>query len=565
MTPAESADVIPFRLTCLGPPELAGPDGDQIQLRTRKHLALLIFLAIEPFGRQRRDWLASLLWPATNINEARHSLATALSVLRQTLGVESVTTSQDTLQLTPGYVVTDVAALLARDEFELESIAAAVFLDGFEIPDAPDFSHWIDTQRTRLQPHLHVHFDWRIEQCRRTGNMRAMSACAEELLRIDPLSEVAMRAAIEVRAMVNDRTGALRMYEDWKERFRQELGGVPSREIEQLADRLRRRASAGGSSIRLAPVPTEQWQERCFVGRGAEFQTCYDRWIEARNGAPGHVLLIGESGIGKSTIAGRVATAAALEGASVARVQCHELERELPFGVACHLITRLVDLPGAGATPPMQLAELARLVAVVRQRWPGLPEPPEYRGEEARLQFTEALLGLVGAVADEHPLVIVLDDVHLSDITSLAVLHLMLRRLEAVPVVAMLTMPGSGEGIPDQAWRFARPDSMLPMSMLPVSPLPEAHQLELLDELLRGRDDPGPTVRRALMAGSRGNPMVLELLVGDWLRHGHQSMALSGGSMSDRLGGVTGPDLRGLIAQALGSLDPEARAVADLG
>src|SRR5690606_15549699 len=142
----------------------------------------------------------------------------------------------------------------------------------------------------------------------------------EQLRRIDPLSEAAMRAVLEVRAMVNDRIGALREYEVWRERLSDELGAVPSRELEELADRLRRRKSGNKtSSTTWAPVPTEQWQERCCVGRTEEFQACYDRWLAARSGAPGSVLLIGESGIGKSTLAGRVATVAALEGGSVAR------------------------------------------------------------------------------------------------------------------------------------------------------------------------------------------------------------------------------------------------------
>ena len=70
--------MLPFQLTVLGPPELRGPDGDPVRFRTRKHLALLIYLAVEPPVAHRRDRLAAFFWPDADLDEARHSLATAL-------------------------------------------------------------------------------------------------------------------------------------------------------------------------------------------------------------------------------------------------------------------------------------------------------------------------------------------------------------------------------------------------------------------------------------------------------------------------------------------------------
>ncbi|MCA9723624.1 MAG: trifolitoxin synthesis, TfuA, partial [Gemmatimonadetes bacterium] len=74
--------MLPWRLFCLGHPVVVGPDGEPVRLRTRKHLALLIYLAIEPPVSHRRDRLAALLWPRATTEEGRHSLATALSMLR---------------------------------------------------------------------------------------------------------------------------------------------------------------------------------------------------------------------------------------------------------------------------------------------------------------------------------------------------------------------------------------------------------------------------------------------------------------------------------------------------
>lgn len=564
-TPRRCRIVLPYRLTCLGTPQLVGPDGDPVRFRTRKHLALLVYLAMEPAVVHRRDRLAALLWPQAELDEARHSLATALSVLRGRLGAAAIDGTRDTVRLVPGHVVTDVTAILADDVLELDAIGSAGFLDEFEIPDALDWAHWVDRERARLLPVIHRHLVRRIEHCRQTGNARAMELLAERLARLDALSEDAARAALEARALAGDRISGLRAYDAWRVRLAEELGAVPSREVDRMADRLRRHALERPRATVLAPVPTEQWRERLFVGRGAEFQACYRIWGEVVRGRARHVLLLGEDGIGKTTLAGRVATALALEGAVVARVQCHELERELPFGVMGTLVGQLLDLPGAATTAPEQLTELGRLVPKVRQRWPGLPAPSGVTGESARIQFTEAVLALLAALVAEHPVVVVCDDLHLADAASLAVLHLILRRVDESPLMAVLTMTPPTADTASESARFAEHADAIRVAVQPIGALPEVHAAELLEQLLAGAADPGPTVRRALLAGARGNPMVLELLAGDWRRRGEESLALAAGAMTRPGIAPSSAAFHSLVAGMLHALDRETRSVADLG
>lgn len=557
--------MLPFRLSCLGSPELRGPDGDPYRFRTRKHLALLVYLAMHPGQPVRRDRLATLLWSGASMEEARHSLATALSMLRGKLGSDAIEAIRDTVRLVPGRVVTDLPALEADELDDPELGPLGVFLDEFEVPTAPDFERWRDGVRARLLPQLCRCLGRRIERCRRTGDTRRMEALAHQLHRIDGLAEEGARALMEARALAGDRIGALRIFDQWRLALADELGAVPSAHVVQLADRLRRRGLDRPAAAPLAPVPTEHWKERAFVGRGPEYATCYATWQRVRGGDPAHVLVRGESGLGKTTLVERVATSVALEGASVARVRCHELERELPFGVIGSVVTQLLDLPGAGATAPEHLAELGRLVAKVRQRWPALPAPLPVVGEGARIQFSEAVLALLESLAEEQPLALVVDDIHLADATSLAVLHLLLRRLESVPVMILLTSAVAVADEAPSARRFADNAEALHLTPIALGPLPVVHATALLDALTARDAPPGPTVRRALLAGARGNPMVLELLAADWQRRGDASLALSLGAMTAGTAGPPKEALRRVVHDTLALLDPEARAVVELG
>jgi DNA-binding SARP family transcriptional activator/tetratricopeptide (TPR) repeat protein len=556
--------MLPYHLQTLGTATLVGPDGDVVRLRTRKHFALLIYLACEPPRPIRRDRLAHLLWSTAETDEARHSLATALSILKGRLGPDAFDNQRDTVRLLPGRITTDLAALERAEPDDPELARIGPFLHDFEVPDAPEFALWCDARRAQLLPRLHSFLGARIERARRTGDARQMAALADQLHAVDELSEEGIRAVLESRALAGDRIGALREYERWRARLADELGAVPSPNLDRLADRLRRRGLVP-STTPLAPLPTEQWKERIFIGRAAEYAVGYSVWEQVRRGETRHLLVRGTHGVGKTTLTDRLLTTAAIEGAAVVRVACFALERELPYGVIGALVTKLLDLPGSGTVAPEQLSELGMIVPKVRQRWPSLPPAPNARGEDARIRFTEAVMALLETLAVEHPVAIVIDDLHLADVASLTVLHLILRRLEGVPVMFVLTSSSIPNDEDETARKFSGHPEALQMELLPLGELRDGEMEALLDALLFGGDDPGATARQAMLRAARGNPMVLDLLVQDWHRCGTASLALSLGAMTVSANGPREGTWRALVDAILTHLEPESRAVAHLG
>ena len=430
----------PFHLTVLGPPELRGPNGDPIRLRTRKHLALLVYLTVEQPIHHRRDRLASLFWPKVGIEEARHSLATGLSLLRSKLGTDAFEAGRDTVRLLPGRVSTNLHSIEGGDAANSWSQRIGTFMENFELGALPDFCLWCDLQRAKAIPRLQSLLEARIDASRCRGDLQGMEELADQLHRIDHLNEAAAMATCEARAMAGDRLGALRLFENWQKALADELGARPTRDFERLAACLRRDGLPASRPARSLPDSNRSLVTHPFVGRSDEISACYRVWGHALASRSSHLLIHGDTGIGKSALADRVSSAIALEGGQCVSVHCYSAERHLTYGTVAALIGALVSLPGARATSPEQLTvlacvapEAARMLLVATE---GLTRhsllPP--------LHIADALIALIMSVASEHPLVVVIDDVHLSDPPSLSMLHLLMRRLADTPVMFLMTL-----------------------------------------------------------------------------------------------------------------------------
>lgn len=146
----------PFEVTVHGEP--AGPLYDKLQ-------GLLAYLSQEPARAHARDHLARMFWAQLSPQAARANLRQALFNLKRALGRHMpIQADREVVRWLPGKVhqvdgldVLD-PGLLAADLARLEQVVAlfrGAFLDGLDLPDAPDFMVWRDHWRsTLLQRHL---------------------------------------------------------------------------------------------------------------------------------------------------------------------------------------------------------------------------------------------------------------------------------------------------------------------------------------------------------------------------------------------------------------------------
>jgi class 3 adenylate cyclase/ABC-type transport system involved in cytochrome c biogenesis ATPase subunit len=188
-----------------------------------------------------------------------------------------------------------------------------------------------------------------------------------------------------------------------------------------------------------------------LVGRAAESALLRDRLREAWAGAGQIVLLSGEAGIGKSRLAAQLAAEIASEPHTRLRYQCSPYHRDSvlhPFVVQLGRAARLAPDDPANTQldkleailAPARIAETAPLFASLLSIPIGDRYPPLALSAAQQRRLTlAALLDQLEALARQRPVLILFEDVHWADATSLEVLDLMVERVRALPVLALFT------------------------------------------------------------------------------------------------------------------------------
>ena len=219
-----------------------------------------------------------------------------------------------------------------------------------------------------------------------------------------------------------------------------------------------------------------------LYGRAPEQQVIDRLLAAAMDGRSGTLIISGDAGVGKSALLEYAAREAAGSGFRVLRAAGVETEAELSFA-GLHMLLRPV-LDRIGDLPGPQAAALHRAFGI-------------HAGSGADDRFLTGLaaLSLLSDLAEERPVLCVIDDAHWLDAASAQALLFAGRRLDADRVVMI-----SAARDPARSLRVAGPPE------LRLDVLDAAAAAQLLEESAPGL----PVIVRAkILAQAAGNPLAL--------------------------------------------------------
>src|SRR5579871_3079794 len=254
---------------------------------------------------------------------------------------------------------------------------------------------------------------------------------------------------------------------------------------------------------------------------------------QARSGQGQVLLLCGEAGIGKSRIVAQLETEARAAGFLSLQGHCFPTDRSCPYAP-------LLDLLHA-CFAPLAPAEIVSLVGpFARILAPLLPErvcmlfdptslpllPSLDRDQEQRRLFA-ALADFLTQQAMPRPLLLIVEDLHWSDESSLEFLHYLARRTSKHQLLLLLTYR-SDEVSPDLLHLLAHLDRERLAREYPLARLSRAEVEAMLHAIFAEQPVVGGELLEMLSTLTDGNPFFVEEVLKSMLTSGRIAITDSG-------------------------------------
>ena len=542
-----------IRIRCFGGISVEGTDGRVVQFRSRKHVALLSFLAANRDRVHGRDELVRLLWDSP-LSSARHSLSQALYDLKRRLGEFSTQRFGDGLRLASEieFEGRQFEAAVERDDLRRAvDLYRGDFAAAYDRVGTEAFESWIDDERRRYRILAQAALHRYVERCDGQGDWGQMCVAALRLVGINPMSEKAHRSLMRALWLHGDQALALRHFGEIEDQLSSDLPGGISPETQELVQRIRSSAPPAPAAINRAEPP--------IVGREQEFARLRELVDSARRSEGVLAVVRGEAGIGKTRLSAELARCVAVEGMRVLKSRCYAAEENVAYGPVLDALREFSDLicSKEGADGPLypHIRQLLRCE-------PSLDENVDLEADLAgeRRRLYEEIVGLISTLCDDATTVWIFDDVHWIDGSSASLLSYLIRRLADRRFLLLVTVRDPSE--PSEACRKLLRDRSTDQqaTTLSLGPL----SLEAVRMLIESLEVTAATDLPERIHGlSGGNPfLALELLRDAGPLTTPEAEDLAGEALqSDRVRSLLQTRLQGLAPSSIRLLE----AIAVLG
>jgi DNA-binding SARP family transcriptional activator/tetratricopeptide (TPR) repeat protein len=254
-----------------------------------------------------------------------------------------------------------------------------------------------------------------------------------------------------------------------------------------------------------------------FVGREGDLELLLDRW-ESAKAFPGRFELIeGEAGIGKSRLARAFQERISGESHQWLNFQCSPFHANSPLYPLSRHIELIAGL-SAGDTPEQKLGKLESTLAEMESRSQdavlylaallSIPVDDRYgpvrlNPAQLRRRILATLLTHVENLALRNPVVMMFEDAHWADASTLEFLSLLVERIRQLPVLVLVTYrPGL-----DVPW-----SSLDHVGTLSLKRLDDKYVRSIIREASRDRHLPSEVITE-IVCKADGVPLFVEELV----------------------------------------------------
>jgi DNA-binding SARP family transcriptional activator len=455
------------------------------RFRSRRTVALLGYLVAEE-RPVARGFLAALFWPDEPASRGRSNLSRELHNLAQILP-DCWDLDRQTVAFVPSAEVTvDLYTFVQLETEERWNEAAELsggeFLEGLYLDDNLEFENWLLAERERWRGRAEAVLARVIEGYTRRGRYADALRHSRHLLRLAPWSEDAHRQAMRLLAWTGQRGAALRQFETCKQALWQELGVQPAGQTTVLCQQIEE------GMLDLPPqLPTFLTEEGArrevdrplFVARERELAQLH-AFLSGTLAGRGQVIFVtGGPGRGKTALLDAFTRQAMASHPTllVASGNCNALpgaaysdagDPYLPFRDVMAMLTGDVETKWDAGTVTREHAQrlwaavpsvieallshgphlldvlipgealLSRAVIAGQGKAPWLPRlrrqirrpAASSAGVEQSYLFQQAT-NVLRVVAQEQPLLLILDDLQWADTASISLLFHLGRRLAA--------------------------------------------------------------------------------------------------------------------------------------
>ena len=249
-----------------------------------------------------------------------------------------------------------------------------------------------------------------------------------------------------------------------------------------------------------------------FVGREAERAELRRLLDHAAKGQGALAMIGGEPGVGKTRIAEELVAEARQRNMLALTGHCYEMEGAppyIPFVEMLEATARVVPPETLREALGESAPEVAKLMPELRRLFPDIPPPPELPPEQERRYLFNGMRDFLARVGRAQPLLLVLDDLHWADDSTLLLLQHVAQQLQEMPVLII----GTYRDVElDAAHPLARTLEELLRQRLAhdvaLKRLPEAGVGQML-RALSAQEPPAPLVQ-AIYGETEGNPFFVE-------------------------------------------------------